>query len=934
MRWFVFAALFFSLSLFLGGMTVEIPENFVLRLETHMHSAPVMATSLDGANRTLLTVSRDKTARVWSTSDGRLLHVLRVPVAGGTVGELWAGALSGDGSRAFVGGDTPVAGGFGVHVFDVSTGSQLGVIGPFPAKVVSLALSPDGNWLGVGLENGSLGLYNAWNGNAAHLFDIGESPVKAIAFSPDGNRVGVVCSGAGVTLLERSSSGFTHKATTLLHSDEDPTSLCFGPENTLWVVYADGPWVDLYTQDPLGWKGMARVPLGATGSFSSVLSRNGGFPVVATGDFLHPFSGNVALVWENSAQAEPQRVPLRDSPGQSAFPLGGGKVLLVDQAPSWWVNQPGISQAVAGAGPSIPAFTEETAFGVSPDGLQVYWQTPSGKWNGFDMALFLSHQQMERTNMDPLLVPNLFDFSLSITGWKGRSSAHIGFSTVSLGEGEEGTCFCLDPGESRVFLGTNRALHAFSGTGGTLWTSPVLAPVVSLVHGEAFDQVVALLQNGMVQWFRASDGQLLVSLFVSPDAREWMAWTPIGFFTATPGAETFAGWHANLPGNQAAFYALSRYFQPYFQPLGVLQSLQKNEVVSVVELPPPPVEQIVSLPTLLLQQPDLPFTPSRDQFSASVLVQGNEGRVTLDVCWNGRLLRRVPDVDPGVVPLTLPLQEGENRFRVVAVAENGLESEPLEWSVLFRPEQPLERPTLWGIFVGVAEYAYAGKNLSYSGEDATRMVEVFRQGSGGIFQQAKLQLLVDARATLPQIQQAFDTVLQGARPGDTFVFFFSGHGGARKKPEPGYFLALHDAFSSEGDLLAAKAFSAKELGNWATKLPGVRFFAAIDACQSGTLLDLPFLARMGREQGMSILTATSDNEAAYESASLQSGSLSFTLLHGLKGEADTGDGRVDSLEAAAFSVKMLDTLMRQGKIFTQVPRSLDYGEKILLTQGK
>ncbi|HRW93988.1 MAG TPA: hypothetical protein P5560_13630, partial [Thermotogota bacterium] len=121
---------------------------------------------------------------------------------------------------------------------------------------------------------------------------------------------------------------------------------------------------------------------------------------------------------------------------------------------------------------------------------------------------------------------------------------------------------------------------------------------------------------------------------------------------------------------------------------------------------------------------------------------------------------------------------------------------------------------------------------------------------------------------------------------------------------------------------------------WATKLPGVRFFAAIDACQSGTLLDLPFLARMGREQGMSILTATSDNEAAYESASLQSGSLSFTLLHGLKGEADTGDGRVDSLEAAAFSVKMLDTLMRQGKIFTQVPRSLDYGEKILLTQGK
>lgn len=52
----------------------EPPTEPFLRLETGMHSAVIRGISVDAAGHLLLTVSDDKTARVWSVDDGRLLR--------------------------------------------------------------------------------------------------------------------------------------------------------------------------------------------------------------------------------------------------------------------------------------------------------------------------------------------------------------------------------------------------------------------------------------------------------------------------------------------------------------------------------------------------------------------------------------------------------------------------------------------------------------------------------------------------------------------------------------------------------------------------------------------------------------------------------------------------------------------------------------------
>ena len=119
-------ALVIALALLWGNRALadEPPTQPYLRLEAGMHTAPIKRISVDAQRHLLLTVSFDKTARVWSLADGRLIHVLRPPIGGGHEGEIYACALSPDGKVAAVGGWT----GFewnhaaSVYLFDIGTG--------------------------------------------------------------------------------------------------------------------------------------------------------------------------------------------------------------------------------------------------------------------------------------------------------------------------------------------------------------------------------------------------------------------------------------------------------------------------------------------------------------------------------------------------------------------------------------------------------------------------------------------------------------------------------------------------------------------------------------------------------------------------------------------------------------------------------------------
>ena len=78
----------------------------VLVLDPGMHTARINHADVDAAGRYAVTGSDDKTVRVWSVADGRLLRTIRVPAGPDNVGKIYAVAISPDGELIAAGGWT------------------------------------------------------------------------------------------------------------------------------------------------------------------------------------------------------------------------------------------------------------------------------------------------------------------------------------------------------------------------------------------------------------------------------------------------------------------------------------------------------------------------------------------------------------------------------------------------------------------------------------------------------------------------------------------------------------------------------------------------------------------------------------------------------------------------------------------------------------
>jgi hypothetical protein len=76
----------------------------VLRIETGMHTAAIRRIGVGRDCRLLATGSYDKTVRLWSLPEGRLLRILRVPIGPGDDGKVYAVAVSPDGMLVAAGG--------------------------------------------------------------------------------------------------------------------------------------------------------------------------------------------------------------------------------------------------------------------------------------------------------------------------------------------------------------------------------------------------------------------------------------------------------------------------------------------------------------------------------------------------------------------------------------------------------------------------------------------------------------------------------------------------------------------------------------------------------------------------------------------------------------------------------------------------------------
>lgn len=168
----------------------EPPTNPILRIDTGAHTAVInrLAVTRDG---NLLTVSDDKTARLWSRTGGASLTI-RVPIGPGGEGALYAVAASPTKDSAVVGGFPGLSWDKtgSVYGVDVSTGKITGRLETPLAKVFALAYSKDGRYLAVGTDEKAAVRVLDLTARSMVLEDTAYGDaVTAVQFLPDGRLV-------------------------------------------------------------------------------------------------------------------------------------------------------------------------------------------------------------------------------------------------------------------------------------------------------------------------------------------------------------------------------------------------------------------------------------------------------------------------------------------------------------------------------------------------------------------------------------------------------------------------------------------------------------------------------------------------------------------------------------------------------------------------
>jgi hypothetical protein len=176
---------------------------------------------------------------------------------------------------------------------------------------------------------------------------------------------------------------------------------------------------------------------------------------------------------------------------------------------------------------------------------------------------------------------------LPIEGWANTTHPTLGGRVLVLNPYEMSRSLAINPANDRFVLGAEWSLRAFDANGSPLWTQPVPDVVWAVnITGDG-RLVVAAYGDGTIRWHRMSDGVELLAFMPLPDRANWLAWTPEGFYAATPGAHGILRWHVNHGWDAAAesipVEDIPGSFRPAVQPL-VLQELETPRALGLAVL--------------------------------------------------------------------------------------------------------------------------------------------------------------------------------------------------------------------------------------------------------------------------------------------------------------------------------------------------------------
>jgi WD40 repeat protein len=557
----------------------------VLVFDPGMHTAPINRADVDADGRFAVTGSNDRTVRIWSVADGRLLRTIRLPVGPGDVGKVYAVAISPDGALVAAGGWTgPTGGNDNIYLFDRETGALDKRIGGLADVVLHLVFSPDGRNLAATLFGGrGLRVYDRVTDWAEIARDTNYGAASyGAAFARDG-RLATTSIDGHVRLYDRA---FRRIAKREVPGGSTPFALAFSPDGkTLAVGSHDSTVINRFdgqTLEPLSGPDTDGI---AIGNLMIVEWSTDGETLFAGGMYDRGDGVNPVVAWNNAGLGARRELPAGYNTIMTLRALADGGELVGTGDPYLAVLDPEGGERWAHRSPLVDFRNQDKSLAVSADGTVVdFGYEGWGKVPArFDLrSLGLTREPPHDGRTAP---PD--HGGIPEGDWKNTTRPMLNGKPLRLKPYEPSRSLAVHPEGERTVLGAEWYLRAYDGDGELLWSRAVPGVVWAVnITGDG-RLVVAAHGDGTIRWHRMDDGRELLAFLPLADRKNWVAWTPEGFYGATPGAHGVLRWHVNrgwdAPGEAVPVSDIPELRRPGILPL-VLQEMETARAIGVYEI--------------------------------------------------------------------------------------------------------------------------------------------------------------------------------------------------------------------------------------------------------------------------------------------------------------------------------------------------------------
>ena len=902
------------------------PQDPILRIDTGMHASRIWRIGVSADGRTLATGSDDKTVRIWSLPDGVLKRVIRLPIAPGGGGKVRSLAMSPDGRLIAAGGwdaSFDTEGRHHVYIFDTASGQLQRRLGPVDRIIYELEFAPDGTRL-VGGTYGTGGIF-MWDVDTGRLLasdtDYGNT-VYGLTF----DRTGRLASSSDDKYIRLYDGNLRLIAKQQAPGGYPAQGIAFSPDGTkLAIGYPDIRAIDVLSAFTLKRAHEVKVIGAEEGQLSSVAWSPDGEYLYAGGTYRIG-EMNPVLRWSGGGLGRQRVLDGPDGTIMDLKPLADGSLLFASTDPAFGLFSARGKRTLM-RGPDAPNMRGkiEENFTVSGDGHRVRFGL---KYGGTDPWLFDVHTLS--FTAAPTASPDLSaanTTALDIQQWSASTTPNLNGRKLELQQYETSRSLAIAPEATSFVLGTEWFLRRYDANAAQIWSKVVPDTTWGINMSGDGRITVAAYGDGTVRWYRTSDGAELLALFVRARDQRWVAWTPKGYYAASPGGEALIGWHLNRDWKNAPdFFSADRFRDRFYRPdivQLVLTTIDEDKAVNQAneaanrrhdernikqQLPP----------VINIESPSDGGAFSDNQITVTYRVRSPSGLPVkaVDVLIDGRPLEarglaraeEIVENTPQTLVVTLPKRNVE----VALIARTArTTSEParvqMRWSGGVA-ENSL-KPKLYAVLIGVSDYEQADLKLNFAAKDARDFAKALKRQEGGLYSKVEIRILDDANATRGDILDALDWLEGEVTSRDVGILFMAGHGVTDNK-QRFYYLPV-DANPKK---LRRTALSQSDIQDVMGALAG-KALMFLDACHSAA--GLKTQGRRGpaditgvinelssAENGIVMFASSTGREVSLEDTRWQNGAFTKALLEGF-------DGKADLIKDGSISLKELDAWLAE-----------------------